>query len=279
MGSPAPVPPPLARSAPRFNINAIVAQVIAALQQSQNQTTPPPSTMPPDFLATLEILGQEPGPRRPLGAAGNAVFNVWAQAAAAAASVTILRGNGQLDRAGTTLPVAPAITITDGFGQPTPRVRVQFTVTGGGGSVVTGSNDTDQDGVASLVAWKLGPMPGLNQLEVKVRTNVVAKFVATAVPTRRCEIYDGDGQQGKPGTILKKEPAVRVVDATTGQPVPGLNVAFAVKVGTIGNATAVTDSDGIAKAGDWKLGPAPGINTLVATVDGAFDATLTAQVN
>jgi hypothetical protein len=263
-------------------VNTIVAQVIAALQQSQNQTTPPPSTMPPDFLATLEILGQEPGPRRPLGAAGNAVFDAWVQAAAAAERVTILRGNGQLDRVGTTLPVAPAITITDGFGQPTQNVNVQFTVTGGGGSVVPGSGsiNTGQDGVASLVAWKLGSMPGLNQLEVKVGGNVVAKFVATAAPTRRCEIYDGDGQLGPVGKPLPTVPAVRVVDATTGQPLPGLNVAFTVDVsGTIGNATDVTDPDGIAKAGKWKLGPTPGTNTLVAKVDGAFDATLTAQAS
>jgi hypothetical protein len=278
MGSPAPAPPPLARSAPRFNINAIVAQAIAALQQSQNQTTPPPSTMPPDFLATLEILGQEPGPRRPLGAAGNAVFDAWAQAAAAAERVTILRGNGQLARAGTTLPVAPAITITDGFGQPTQGVRVQFTVSGGG-SIVPGSGsiNTDQDGVSSLVEWKLGPMPGLNQLEVKVGGNVVAEFVATAVPTRRCEIYDGDGQSGTSGTQLPIAPAVRVIDATTGQPLPGLNVAFTLHAaGTIGNATDVTDPDGIATAGAWTPGQV-GTNTLVATVDGANAATFTAQ--
>jgi hypothetical protein len=99
--------------APRSNINAIVAQVIGALQQSRSQTLSPPANIPRDLMATAEILGQDPGLRRPLGTAGNAVVGAWAQAAAAAERVTILRGNGQVATVGTAVRVAPAIAITD----------------------------------------------------------------------------------------------------------------------------------------------------------------------
>lgn len=261
------------------NVNTIVAQVIAALQQSQSQTRPPPLGMRPDQLATVEILGQDPGLQRPLGAAGNAVFGAWAQAAAAAAErVTILRGNGQVALVGTTVPVAPAIAITDGFGRPSQGVPVLFAVKAGGGSVVAGSPNTGQDGVASLISWTLGPTPGLNQLLVSVKNVPTTDFVAFATPTRRCEILRGDGQQEKAGKALPIDPVVRVVDALTGQPLDGLSVAFAVTAGggNIINANPVTDQDGEATPGVWTLGK-KGTNTLEVKVGGADAVVFTAQ--
>jgi hypothetical protein len=280
MTGPVPVPAlaAAAAAAPRFSVNAVVAQVIAALQQGQSQTMPPPANMPSDLLATAEILGQDPGLRRPLGVAGNAVVGAWAQAAAAAARVTILRGNGQLAPVGTAVRVAPAMVITDGFGRPSQGVPVTSAATIGGGTVVAGPPSTGQDGVASVIAWTLGPTPGLNQLQVSVPGTMV-DFVAFAVATRRCEILDGDGQQGPHGKALPKEPVVRIVDAVTGQPVPGLNVAFAVTAGGghTANAAPVTNQDGIATPGAWTLGQGRGTNTLEAAVDGADVAAFTAQ--
>jgi hypothetical protein len=160
-------------------------------------------------------------------------------------------------------------------------VPVTVAVTAGGGSVVADAASTGQDGVASLTAWTLGTTPGLNQLRVSIRRVPTIDFAAVAVPTRRCEIHDGDGQQGAVATALPKEPAVRVVDDVTGQPLPGLNVAFAVTAGgaSIVNATAVTDQDGIATPGVWTLGASKGSNTLEATVEGANAASFTAQAN
>ena len=269
----------MASTASGLNVNTVVAQVIGALQQSQGQTTPPPSTIPRDLLATAEILGQEPGLRRPLGAAGNAVFDAWAQAAAEAAKrLTILRGNGQVAPVGTDVRVAPAVTVTDGFGLPIQGVRVTFTVTPGSGSVAPGFLNTGQDGVASLIAWTLGTTPGPNQLQAKVVGSPPAGFVAVAVPPiRRCEILKGDGQEGAPGKPLTIEPEVRVVDAATGQPLPGLSVAFAASAdGGVENAATVTDAGGIATSGVWTLGAA-GTNTLDVTVEGADAVAFTAQ--
>jgi hypothetical protein len=266
-----------------MNVNAIVAQAIATLQQRQRQTTPPPADMPADLLATAEILGQKPGLQRPLGAAGAAVVDAWVQAAAAptAGRVTILRGNGQVAFAGTALPVTPAIVFTDGFGRPRQGVRVTFALTAGGGSSIAtvGPGATDEKGVATPGRWTLGPAPGLYGLRFRVAGKTI-DFVAFAAPTRRLEILRGDGQPpALHGTALPDPPVVKVVDARTGQPLDGLNVTFTVTVGA-GNivpAAAVTDADGIATGGVWKLGPAAGPNELTAAVEGANAAVFTAQ--
>jgi hypothetical protein len=197
----------------------------------------------------------------------------------AAERVTILRGNGQLARAGTAVHVAPAIAITDGFGRPSQGIPVSAAVTAGNGSVVAGSPNTGQDGVASVTAWTLGPKPGLNRLQVSVRGVATTDFVAFAVATRRCEILQGDGQSGTHGKALPIEPAVKIVDAATGLPLSGLNVTFAVTAGGghTANAAFTTGQDGIATPGAWTLGQPRGTNTLEAEVEGADVATFTAQ--
>lgn len=61
-------------------------------------------------------------------------------------------------------------------------------------------------------------------------------------------------------------PAVLVQDAA-GRPIAGVTVTFAVTAGggTVSSATAVTNTSGVATV-PWTLGPAPGVNTLVAQV-------------
>jgi hypothetical protein len=265
-----------------FDINAVVAQAIEALQQSKRRTMSAPADMldkQPDLLVTAEILGQEPRLRRRLGTAGTAFIGAWAQAAAAAGRITILRGNGQVALIGTTVRIVPAITVTDGFGRPIPGVAVAIAVTAGGGKVVPGTLNTGQDGVASATAWTLGTTPGLNQLQFTVPGGPTADFRAFAVATRRCDVVDGDGQKAAAGSALKTKPVVKIVDVATGQPLAGINVAFHVRAGggSIVNATAATDQDGNATPGVWTLGAAKGSNTLEATVVGAGTTTFTAQ--
>jgi hypothetical protein len=173
-----------ARAAPPPNIPAIIAQVIAAVNQQRGLTAPPPATMPFHLRATTEILGQEPGGRRPLalGGAGNAVFTAWAQAAALVERFTMLRGNGQIAQVNTAVPIAPTIAITNGFGQPIQGVVVTFAVpAGSAGSVTGGTPSTGLNGEASPTAWKLGAAAGLNRLQVSVGGVPMADFVAVAV--------------------------------------------------------------------------------------------------
>jgi hypothetical protein len=71
-------------------------------------------------------------------------------------------------------------------------------------------------------------------------------------------------------------PQVKVVDRF-GNPVAATPVSFVVGSGggTVIQGVSNTDANGVASAGNWKLGSAPGANTLVATA-GTFSVTFTA---
>ncbi|HEX8429757.1 MAG TPA: Ig-like domain-containing protein [Longimicrobium sp.] len=79
------------------------------------------------------------------------------------------------------------------------------------------------------------------------------------------------------GAALSIPPAVRVFD-DEGTGVEGVTVTFTVGSGngSVTGATAVTNFDGVATVGSWKLGNAVGANTLVATAEGLNAVTFTA---
>lgn len=91
----------------------------------------------------------------------------------------------------------------------------------------------------------------------------------------------GSPQTGTAGMPVAAVPSVKVT-STTGEAISGVSVSFAVTAGggSVGNATAQTNSQGIASAGSWTLGPNMGSNQLTATTAGLspvqFAATATA---
>src|SRR5262249_29985306 len=91
-------------------------------------------------------------------------------------------------------------------------------------------------------------------------------------------LRDGDGQSAGAGTLVPVRPAVRVLDAR-GRPVAFVPVTFAVAAGggSLTDPNQVTDRDGVAAVGSWRLGPNTGVNTLSATAAGvpsvSFNAT------
>ncbi len=86
----------------------------------------------------------------------------------------------------------------------------------------------------------------------------------------------GDNQSGSAGSRLGQLLAVRV-NGSDGQPVPGVNVAFAVAGGggSVDSASATTDASGIARSGAV-LGSTVGAQSFTATVSGVTPATFTA---
>ena len=82
------------------------------------------------------------------------------------------------------------------------------------------------------------------------------------------------GTVGQPVTPL---PSVVVRDQN-GDPMFGVRVTFAVTGGggAITGATAFTGSNGVATVGSWTLGPAPGANTLTASVSSLAPITFVA---
>lgn len=79
------------------------------------------------------------------------------------------------------------------------------------------------------------------------------------------------------GAALSISPAVRVFD-DRGTGVEGVTVTFTVTSGggSVTGATAVTNFDGVATVGSWKLGNTAGANVLTATAEGLKPVTFTA---
>ncbi len=88
----------------------------------------------------------------------------------------------------------------------------------------------------------------------------------------RLEAVRGNGQTAPVGDVLAEAPALVVHDAD-GDPVSGIMVDFTVSQGGghVERPSAATDGSGVATAGGWTLGTAPGPNILQASVRAATD--------
>ena len=161
------------------NIPVIVTQVLQALQQAQSQPLPPPATLSPQFRAFTDILGWGPRDRAPLSGDGLPVVDSWKVSAAGTQRIGIHEGNGQIASAGSAVPTAPAVRVTDGLGRPVSGVNVDFTVTSGGGSVGKPQATTDGDGVATAGSWTLGA--GANTLKLTTPSGAVVDKLFTAL--------------------------------------------------------------------------------------------------
>lgn len=93
-------------------------------------------------------------------------------------------------------------------------------------------------------------------------TFVVHLSAAVPHPRGWIEPVAGDGLADTVAQTLPVQPAVRVLDAF-GDPVPGEAVTFAPTAnGQLAGASAVADSDGIARAGAWTLRTRAGTDSL-----------------
>ncbi len=181
--------------------------------------------------------------------------------------------------AGAVVNPTPSVIVRDQNSAPMAGVAVTFTVSSGGGSVSGGTVNTNADGVASVGAWTLGPVPGQNVLTATSGTLTAVSFTATSAVGAAASIAKngGDNQSGTAGAPVSIAPSVLVKDAS-GNPKADVAVTFAVVSGggSITGGSATTNADGIAAVGSWTLGNV-GVNTLSATVAGLPAVTFTAQ--
>ena len=105
----------------------------------------------------------------------------------AAASVTKTAGDNQTAEDGTTLPIAPAVTVRDAAGNPVSGVTVIFAVGTGGGSLTGGTQVTNASGVATVGSWTLGTI-GQNTLTATAGTLPPVTFTATAIRRAACSV-------------------------------------------------------------------------------------------
>src|SRR3954464_9464501 len=199
-----------------------------------------------------------------------------------AAHVDVVSGNAQSGAVNTELPQPVVVKVTDAKGRVVKGQVVNFVVTAGGGHVSAGTATTDPSGLAQVL-WTLGGVAGSPQaLEARAvngtgQVLASAAFTATATPgaPAQAAAYGPSATSGDTvvagvvGSVVEDSFAVIVRDAA-GNPVPGVQVAWAVTSGG-GSITSptTTDASGVART-QWVLGTATGpTQTAQATVGGA----------
>ena len=196
---------------------------------------------------------------------------------AAPTALTVTSGDGQSGIAGSPLPAALVVILTDQVGRPVVGRSVVFTVASGSGSVNPGSATTDSAGHAAT-RWTLGPEAGSQSVGAALdgSTTVAATFHATADPGggARIEVDAGEGQAATVGSPLPNPLVVRAFD-DNGNPAAGVDVHWSAgSGGSIDPATSTTGTDGRASA-KWTLGAGAGSQTALASADGLAGSPVT----
>jgi hypothetical protein len=89
-------------------------------------------------------------------------------AAPVAKAATLTAGDRQAVMAGGAIATKPSVQVFGQNNAPLAGVRVEFTITGGGGAITGGSAITDASGIATLGGWTVGATAGLNTLRATV---------------------------------------------------------------------------------------------------------------
>jgi adhesin/invasin len=215
-----------------------------------------------------------------VGLSGSPVTFTAAGTAGAATTLALQAGNNQTVPIGTSVAIAPSVKVTDSFGNGVAARSVTFAVTGGGGSITGGSQTTDAQGMATVGSWTLGTSLGSNTLQATSAglTGSPVTFSATAVAGAPAivTIDAGNNQTVAVNTNASVRPAVKITDAQ-GNPVSGVSVTFSVGTGggSVTGPNQVTNAQGIATVGNWRMGTTSGSNTLIAAPSALVSAPLT----
>jgi len=205
-------------------------------------------------------------------AAGQISTQVTVSVAQAAYTITKTTGDNQSAVAGSQLPQALAVQVTDSVGNPVASVAVSFSVTSGGGSVTPLSVLTDASGKASS-QWTIGTSSTAQQRVTASSTPATpAVFSATAKAGAPQSVVKqaGDNRKVGTGTAVSIKPAVLVKDQY-GNAVPNATVTFAAgqNSGSVTGGTVLTTATGVGTVGGWTVDVNPGTDTLYATVTGS----------
>ena len=159
------------------------------------------------------------------------------------------------------------VTVRDGNGSPVQGATVALAASGSGNTLTQPAGPTGADGIAtgSLQSGVPGTKVVSATVNGSVQVSQTASVTVTLAPASRVELLEGDDQTAPAGTAVTVRPAVRVTN-DLGQPVAGFVVTFVVTGGggSVQGASQTTNSDGVARVGEWTLGPTPGANTLEA---------------
>jgi hypothetical protein len=174
----------------------------------------------------------------------------------AGTAINIL-GNQPLAYQGTVnSPVSPApsVVVHDQSGNPVPGVAITFGADRDG-SVSPSTVTTNQLGVAQVTSWTLGRSAGVQySLSARIQSAgngpVMFSAMARAGVAGKLEISVQPSSSAQSGAAFTRQPVIQVADEL-GNPAPQPGLAITATVlsgpaGTLQNATATTNSSGVA---------------------------------
>jgi len=183
-------------------------------------------------------------------------------------------GNGQQDTVKSTLANPYRVLVRDQTNTPVQNVIVNWTVTGGSGTVSASKDTTDAAGIA-VVTHTFGTAAGAQTVQAAVvglvGSPVTFTSTATAGVAASVEIAAGNNQTGRVNNAVTTAYGVRAKDSY-GNPKQGVTIDWAVQTGTgsLNPTQSVTASNGIATS-TRTLGANSGTftDTATATLSGS----------
>ncbi len=210
------------------------------------------------------------GRRLALAAGVGALFGCAADPTPAPSTVSriVVSSVPATARNGEPLAPAPVVQLADGSGAAVAKRGVTVTVVLEGSGRVDGVVEarTDDDGKARFPNLAIsGPVGSYRLVFATQGLSAVATDPVQLTPGRPVAMIAvrGLNATGEVSQPVAESPVVRLDDGS-GNPVPDVEVSFQVVAGggSLAGATARTRSDGTAAAGEWMLGPTPGLNKL-----------------
>ncbi|MGH7673896.1 MAG: Ig-like domain-containing protein [Gemmatimonadales bacterium] len=172
------------------------------------------------------------------------------------AQIAVSAGDNQTTEVNTPVGVDPAVLVTDVNGRPVPGVAVTFAVATGAGSVADSARTTGANGIATVTAWSVGPVAGIdnNTLTATAAHAGVAgnpiTFTASATPGSASQLAVATEPAGATSNVAFTTPPVVRVQDSLGNTVSqsGLVVTAAVfsGTGTLAGTTTATTVNGVA---------------------------------
>ncbi len=192
--------------------------------------------------------------------------------AGAPANVTILQGNNQSGKPGTTLPLALLVQVTDAFNNALGSTPVSWkVVTPGSLTLSQTSTATDTSGRASTLVT-IGSFSGSAQVTVTAGSAKATFTVTVSVPISGLQIVSGNNQSGPLNAQFPIPLTVKVTDAQS-NPVQNVAVTFTISSGsgTLSNPSSSTDATGSASTAVTAGNTAGSI--VVTATGGGFSVT------
>ena len=194
------------------------------------------------------------------------------------ANVVASAGNDQTAVQGTSVPILPAVRVTDTSGNPVIGATVTFAVTQGGGTVTGASQLTDTQGKATVGSWTLGSGAPNTLTATVTGSGITGNPVTfTAQSATRIAITSAPTSVGltSPFTItVQLQNSAGVAVALPGVP---LTIAIASGGGTLnGTLTRVTDASGAVNFTALSVTGTAGARTFTITGTGLTPATTAA---